>query len=235
MKLLLCVLCFICGPFVWTGCNDGGVTIRYLRSEDYTFTRGDKRVISGIATSTIAEVRQLLPNTPERIELTVRPGTDVIPEVGQTGDAMPPNGVMWTVDPSRPGGVAAVANGWLRACLFHELHHLARYASAAPRSVVEHAVTEGLATAFERDFAGVTPPWGAYPANVAEWAAELAHLPADAPRDHWLFGHPDGRRWIGYKVGTYWVDQARAKSGRSSAELVATPSAEILAFSHRSR
>ena len=220
-----------------SGCTDKNpdVTIRFLRSETYTFSRADRRLITSVAESTVAEVRRLLPSIPPRIELTVRPGTDVIPEIGQTGDAMPPNGVMWTVDPSRPGGVAAVANAWLRACLFHELHHLARWTSERPRSIVEHAVFEGMATAFERDFAGVTAPGGVYPANVAEWSAELKHLPAGAPRAHWLFAHPDGRRWIGYKVGTYWVDQARTKSGRSSAELVATPSSEILAFSHQIR
>lgn len=235
MKLLLSVLCAVCGQLVTSGCADSGVKVRYLRSETYTFSRADRRLITSVAESTVAEVRRVLPGTPERIEITVRPGTEVIPETGQSGDAMPPNFVIWTVDPSRPGGVAAVANAWLRACLFHELHHLARYPSEMPQSIVEHAVSEGMATAFERDFAGVTSPWGRYSPNVAEWAAELQHSPAETPREHWLFRHPDGRRWIGYKVGTYWVDQARAKTGRSSADLVATPTREILTLSSPDR
>lgn len=157
--------------------------------------------------------------------------TDVIPETGETGSAMPPAGVMLTIDPSRPGGVDAIANAWVRAFMFHELHHLARAASERPRSIVEHAVFEGMATAFERDFAGAAPPWGLYPGDAAESANELLALPSDASRRHWLAAHPDGRRWIGYKVGRYWVDQAIAKTGRSSAQLVAMPTREILAFS----
>jgi hypothetical protein len=43
-----------------------------------------------------------------------------------------------------------------------------------------------------------------------------------------MFQHPDGRRWIAYKVGTYLVDRAIAASGKSSAELVLTPTREVL-------
>jgi hypothetical protein len=42
--------------------------------------------------------------------------------------------------------------------------------------------------------------------------------------------HPDGRRRIGYKVGTYWVDQAMAKSGRSIADLTNMSTADVLAL-----
>lgn len=236
-KYLLCALGVLCGQFLW-GCADTNddLTIRFLRSESYTFTRAERRAIEDGAVAAIAEVRRLLPGVPALIELTVRPGISVTPETGQGGDAMPPNGIMLTIDPSRPGGVMAIMNAWLRPFMFHELHHLVRYAAAgAPSSLVEHAVTEGMATAFERDFAGATPPWGLYPENVAEWATELLALPSDTPRTEWLFRHPDGRRWMGYKVGTYWVDQARAQSGKSAADLVAMPSGEVLAFSRRAQ
>jgi len=214
------------------GCadTDKGVTIRFLRSESYTFTRADRRVIEDGSRAAVADIRRVLPGVPAHIELTVRPGADVIPETGETGSAMPPNGLMFTVDPTRPGGVIAITNAWLRPFLFHDIHHLVRYPAESPGSIVEHAVTEGMATAFERDFAGAAPLWGAYPDNVDEWAAELLALPGDASRRQWLFEHPDGRRWIGYKVGTYWVDQARRKSGKSAAELVAMPTSEILAL-----
>lgn len=232
LKLLLCVLC---GPFL-SGCADKNIytsedlTIRFLRSESYTFTRADRRAIEDGSRSAIAEVRRLLPGVPEHIEFTVRPGTDVSPETGQGGDAMPPNGVMLRVDPSRPGGIDAIVKAWLRPLIFHELHHLVRYTSEPPDSLVDHAVTEGMATAFERDFAGAKPLWGQYPEDVAEWATALLALPADAARTEWLFRHPDGRRWIGYKAGTYWVDKAKAKTGRSAADLVGVPSQEILSL-----
>jgi len=217
-----------------SGCaeSDSGLKVRFLRSESYTFTRAERRAIEVGAVAAIAEVRRLLPGVPALIELTVRPGTNVSPETGQGGDAMPPNGIMLTIDPSRPGGVMAIMNTWLRPFVFHELHHLVRYAAAGgPASLVEHAVTEGMATAFERDFAGATPLWGLYPENVAEWATELLALPAETPRTEWLFRHSDGRRWMGYKIGTYWVDQARAQSGKSALDLVAMSASEVLTLS----
>lgn len=236
MRCLLCVLCVLCGAFVSTGCAEKdiytsqGLTIRFFRSESYTFTRAERRAIEEGARTAIAEVRRLLPGVPAHIELTVRPSTDVTPETGETGDAMPPNGLMFTVDPSRPGGVAAITKAWLRPFLFHDIHHLVRFPAENPDSLIKHAVTEGMATAFERDFAGATTLWGQYPEDVATWAAEFENLPADSPRRHWMFRHPDGRRWIGYKVGTYWVDRAIAQSGGSAVTLVATPTSEILSL-----
>ncbi|MGH8532580.1 MAG: hypothetical protein ACREV1_07595 [Gammaproteobacteria bacterium] len=53
-------------------------------------------------------------------------------------------------------------------------------------------------------------------------------LPLSAPYHDWMFQHPDDRRWIGYRAGTYIADQAIAASDRSAAELVLTPTDEIL-------
>lgn len=105
-----------------------------------------------------------------------------------------------------------------------------RSAAGSPGDVIEHAVTEGMATAFERDFGGANRPWGEHPPEGSGWEAELLALPTDAPNRAWLFAHPDGRRWIGYRTGTAWVDRATAKSGRTSADLVATPTAEVLSL-----
>jgi hypothetical protein len=89
-------------------------------------------------------------------------------------------------------------------------------------------VSEGLATVFERDFAGTPTPWGAYPEDVATWVAEIVALPANARRDHWMVRPPDGRRWIGFKVGAYLVDRVIKVSGRSAADLVSTSTEEIV-------
>lgn len=148
-------------------------------------------------------------------------------------DAMPPNGIMVTIDAARPEGVEAIVNKWLRPIMFHELHHLARSTAGVPGSIVERAVFEGMATVFERDFAKSETPWGAYPPNVIDWANEFLKLPADAPVRDWIHLHPDGRRWIGMKVGTYWVDQAIARSGRSAADLATMPTADVLALGER--
>lgn len=160
----------------------------------------------------------------------MRPGTDVVEEFGSGADAMPPNYVMWTVNPAQGPSVTAIAEKELRATLFHEFHHLVRSAAGSPGDVIEHAVTEGMATAFERDFGGANRPWREHPPEGSGWEAELLALPTDAPNRAWLFAHPDGRRWIGYRTGTAWVDRATAKSGRTSADLVATPTAEVLSL-----
>ena len=77
--------------------------------------RDDRVAIDRIANASAAEVRRLLPGLPAQLELTVRPGIDVIEEVGATADAMPPNAVMWTVDPAHGNGVIATAEKELRA------------------------------------------------------------------------------------------------------------------------
>jgi hypothetical protein len=66
--------------------------------------------------------------------------------------------------------------------------------------------------------------------EIDAWAREVLALPANAPRDVWLFRHPDGRRWIGYRVGTYLVDRAMRSAGKNSAELVRVPAAAIVAM-----
>ena len=209
-------------------CARADQSVEFFRSENYTFSAGERQGIEEIANSTFREVRLLLPGLPARIQLTVRPGSDVIEETGETGAAMPPDAIMWTVDPQRNGGVDAVAQKWLRASLFHELHHLARAARQPPKSLIDHAIHEGMATVFERDLAGAEVPWGAYPENIDQWSDELTRLADDSSVKDWLYNHPDGRRWIGIKVGTYWVDRAIAKSGRSVGEFTTLSSAEML-------
>ncbi len=213
-------------------CAPREVPIRYLRSADYEFSTADRATIERILDATTVEVRRILPSLPAQIELTVRPGADVIAETGETAAATPPAGVVWTVDPSRPGGVVKVAEDELRATLFHEFHHLVRWAAGSPRSIVEHAVFEGMATVFERDFAGVDPPWGKYSEDVVALEKELLSLPGDARVRDWLFSHPDGRRWIGIKVGAYWVDRAAAASKQTSASLAVAPASEVLAMAN---
>lgn len=90
------------------------------------------------------------------VDLRVQAGSEdeVIPETGETGTANAPAGpVVWTVVPTRPGGVVKIAKAELRSSLFHELHHLVRR-QKPERALLDVAISEGMATAFERDFAG---------------------------------------------------------------------------------
>ena len=107
--------------------------------------------------------------------------------------------------------------------LFHELHHCVRLIqipSYYTEDWYDGSVFEGLATVFERQ-AGWSPPFGEYPEDEIEaWAEELFVQPVDHRFQEWKFEHSDGRRWISYRVGTWVVERAVERSGRSAADLV---------------
>lgn len=141
--------------------------------------------------------------------------------------------VRWTVDPRRPGGPTEVARSQLRSTIFHEFHHTVRGHvfgdTELSNSLIELAISEGMASVFERDAAGGRDVlWAQYPKNVDDWVRELLALPDGTDLRPWLFEHHDGRRWIGYRSGAYLVDQAMALSGLDSAALVHTSAADIL-------
>jgi hypothetical protein len=193
-------------------------------------------VLRDIADATEVEVRTHLPTLEDQLRLVVQVGTQVIPETGEAAASIAPGVIAWTVDPGRPGGVTAIAQSHLRHTLFHEMHHLVRgwtfYGGAPSDSFMHGVVSEGLATAFARDAAGDDAPWGQYSADEAcAWVAELRALPRDANYQQWMFQHPDGRRWIGYRAGTFIADEAIARGKTSAAALVETPWDGVLALS----
>ncbi|MBL8606073.1 MAG: hypothetical protein JNL38_02085 [Myxococcales bacterium] len=209
------------------GCRSRGIAFEYDGGR--AFSREERAAIERCAEGAVAEVRPLLPALATRLVLRVSAGTDVIPETGETATAYPPDAVAWVVDATREGAVIATARAQLRFTLFHELHHLVRDAALPRRSLLDHVVAEGLATAFERDSAGAKPAWGEYPEGAARWVKELEALPPKVDVSLWLYGrHPDGRRWVGLRAGTYLADRATRALGKTAAELVTTPTSAIL-------
>jgi len=233
MSTVLPFLASCCAFAVLThaGCGRHDVTVEFYLVDGYRFAPAERRAIQSVADAAARDVRALLPALPPVLVLRVYAGSDVIPETGETGAAIPPATVMWVVNPRRPGGVAQTVRTQLRASLFHEFHHLVRY-QAVPRggTLMDEVVSEGMATAFERDFAASTPAWGQYPPEVVRWVGELRALAPDVAREPWLVRHPDGRRWIGLRAGTYLVDQVATRTGRSAATLVGVGTQEILAM-----
>jgi hypothetical protein len=231
-----CVLALlICGSLAGTA---RAITVEYPSQDGHVFSTDERQTIQRIADQTEREVRRILPKLPQEIVLEVRAGTDVISETGDNGVALDPGRIGWMVDATRAEGVKAIAERHLRAALFHEMHHLVRGWTVKDGrvpgdTVMDAAISEGLATAFARDFANARDPWSEYPKEVASWAEEVMTLPKDAAYDEWMFKHPDGRRWIGYKVGVYVVDQAIAASGRSAADLATTSAEQIVALWRR--
>ncbi len=212
-----------------SACARPAIEVEYRRGS-HEFTRAERKTIEAIAEQAVRDIRPLLPALPAELRITVQASTNVMPETGQTGEPGRPGAVYWYVNPDHAGGVEGVARAWLRACLFHEWHHLVRMNAGLPSyTLAERAVDEGLATAFERDFGGKgSAPWGAYPADVDDWTRELLAHQSDTDRGSWLSRQPDGRRWFGYKVGTNLADRARDASGRPHGQLVDVPTEQIL-------
>lgn len=217
------------------GCSQhpSDVTVHYQGGES-AFSRGARDVIQENAETTFREVRRALPQLPQTLIIEVSAGENVIPETGETGYTSAPNVLSWVVDTRRAEGVVAIANRELRGTMFHELHHLVRDRVVVRATLMDQVVSEGLATVFERDFAHVKVPWGEYPPEARAWALELRALPSDAPAGKWLYEtHDDGRRWIGLKAGTYLADRAIASTGKSAADLVTMPTADVLSAALR--
>jgi hypothetical protein len=188
--------------------------------------------VGRIVDSTEPRIREVLPGLAQFLTLQVRATQRVIPETGTGGSSLSAGVITWSFDPGRPEGGAALAERWLASTLFHESHHQVRgwpiVGGGGPHSFVHAVVCEGLATAFERDQTGLTPLRGMYPPEAPEWVKEIQELSTPYNFRHWMFSHPDGRRWIGYRAGTYIADQATRASGRTAADLVTVPTSEIL-------
>jgi len=209
------------------------VTIQYPNKKGYQFTDEERKTIQLIADTTEKEVRKLLPTLDDELVLQVRAGKFVIEETGELGGALSPGTVSWTVDSDRSEGVIAIINARLRHTLFHEFHHLVRgwlmVGGNPMTSFMDGVVSEGMATVFARDFSGCSAPWTEYPEDIDNWVEELKALPATGARyDHWMFRHPDGRKWIGYRAGSYLVDRAIKASNKSAADLILKPTGVIL-------
>ncbi len=208
------------------------ITFEYDATGSHTFTSAERRLIEEITTQAFPDVRRVLPDLPKTLVLRVT-GTDeklVVSETGEGGSNNLPDIVNWSVNASRPEGVPGIARTYLRQLLFHELTHIARARTDGFGGQLRyHLMQEGLATAIERDYGGGPDPlWGQYPPAVSEWTEELLAMPKDTPRAPWFTKHADGRRWLGYKVGTYLVDRAAKASGKPVAELIAVPTDALI-------
>lgn len=197
-------------------------------------SEGDRDLAAQICGDTDRELRTLLPTLIDVVNVRIAMGPRVIPQFGYGASAMTLDSVSFVLDPSHAGGSAKILHTHLRPALFHECHHLVRkwvkLGGKRRKHFIEGVICEGLATAFERDAAGSSPLWSEYPDNVQDWVDELLTLPPQAPYADWMFFHPNGRRWIGYRAGTFIADLAIAASGCSAADLAEVDYQEILAF-----
>jgi uncharacterized protein YjaZ len=146
--------------------------------------------------------------------------------------------IRWEVDTRGGAPLVNIVKANLRGVLFHEWHHLARgwgVETETRSRLIDAVVAEGLASAFARDATGYEPAYAVYPDDVSEWARDLMNHGSMDDYGHWMYQHADGRRWIGYRVGTWIVDRAIDASGRSAAELTSATADQIVEWSGLAR
>ena len=177
-----------------------------------------------------AAASKLLPNAPKDITFLVQANNlhDVIPEYGSGAYTSNSRLILLTIDPGLPYGEEKQLE-YVRHAVFHEMSHASRFEQGLFHpDFLDRCVLEGLATVFERDKGGAEPLYGDYePEECKVWIDEIEAEYTEDKHYEYMFRHRDGRRWIGYKVGTWIVDEAIRKSGKSIEELTRSESAEI--------
>lgn len=207
------------------------ITVQFGRNAD-AISASARALAARICDHVGTELGELLPDIPDEIALYCSLSENVIPRMGYGASALDKRTVGFVVEPTSPDNIETILNVHLRHALYHECHHLVRgwvkHGGRPPHHFIDGVVCEGLASAFERDAAGYAAPWCEYPDNASAWVDELLALSAGADYRHWMFHHPDGRQWIGYKAGVYIADRAAERSGLDAAQLVSVAAERII-------
>ena len=201
-----------------------GLEISFEGIDGNSFKEEDKQRIANIIVESEEKVRTLLPKLSKEIKVTVTlidRNIDVVG--GVTGRADAPGVVLIEISKVFPGGIYAAVRTALSSIIFHEFHHLVRgwttEGNKYGAGILIAAVNEGLATVFSEQYTGVEFDAIAYPENVDDWVEEIQTLPKNAIYYHWMNEHPDGRVYIGYRVGRYIIHKAIINSGKDILEL----------------
>lgn len=193
----------------------------------------DRDEISSYIASTATEAAKLLPSDFTYLNIVVSPTVPewVTPETGVMGMTYSDEYIALTFDATIPYGHDSLKRA-LRSTAFHEMVHATTFAHDPWRSsALFGAVTEGLATVFERDYSGEAKPlWGDYEGGdvMSKWYQEIKSLPQTEQKDMSYFvAHSDGRKWIVYKTGVWMVDKLLT-SGEDLFALMKLPHTDII-------
>lgn len=168
-------------------------------------TVGDLRVVlEQEVAQTFASVNSRMTINGVRVRI-IADATGAIPEVGIGGFAQDGHNVQIFANPDLPD-LEEVLRRELVPMLAHELHHAKRMRGVGyGATLLQAAVSEGMADRFSVEIAGIAPP----PWSVALVGAELdlwidrALADSGTGYDHarWFFGDADIPRWAGYAIG----------------------------------
>lgn len=211
-----------------------GLTIHF-QEDNHEWTAKEKKLINKLIKKSEKEVRQLLPDLPQDIEVDVQiidRNIDVVGGVSGRTESNVPALVIIEVSKVFPGGITAAVDAALRSTLFHEFHHLSRGWAIKDNKygpgISTAAVNEGLAVVFSEEYTKVKFEANGYPEEADSWVNEILALPKEANYQKWMFQHPDGRTSIGYRAGHFIIRQAMANSGKDVIELSQLPPKDVL-------
>ncbi|MFZ2126310.1 MAG: DUF2268 domain-containing putative Zn-dependent protease [Candidatus Microsaccharimonas sp.] len=210
------------------------MNINYFESKywDTAAEKGlDKEAVRQVIDTATNEAASHLPALSPYLNISVIPDADeTIPETGEGGYTWSDERVAIYFDPDVPYGTESLKNH-LRSTVFHELNHAAR-AIHIPytRQPIEALVAEGLATNFERLYTKSNPLWGQYEDDktMQTWLKEVLALEEGVRHTDYLYDHPDGRKWIIYKTGTWLVDRVLKESNHSIQDLTIMPAQSLV-------
>lgn len=195
--------------------------------------KSDKEQIEDALPVWLQEVRELLPEIPEDLEVLFD-NRYLIDEVGTGGFAAAKNRIVLAFDPYFADKDSQFED--LRGSLYHECFHLVQDwtgETTQNRDVpaIENAIMEGAATVFERERTGAIPLWSDYSdlEDIERTISHVKELGSDYDWQKWKFYDPDtDTRWILYKTGVYIVDAALVGNDLSIEDVAHMGATEIL-------
>lgn len=202
----------------------------FFAESEYDVSEEFIRRYKTTVTKAFGEVSQILPFGSKHVNFVVQPRTyNLIDVSNDNGHAHNSELIEMAFNPTLDEDGIEKLLVSARAVVYHEMNHAARFhVPIYHKTFFDNCIFEGLGSAFERDYAGAKVLWAEYPDNVADWVEEIISLPQAPNWWDYAFRHPDGRRWMAYKIGTYIVDQAKQKSGKLIPDLTRLSGDEIL-------
>lgn len=215
--------------------NQGKWKISFVNKLEFKVSENTFKKIHELTWQAENELKKLLPLSDSISIIITIDSVNVIQETGNSGFPLAKNKISWTVDPTNLLGLDSIIYQHYKSTLYHECNHLARNwtseSSRKSNNFMDAVIAEGLATCFEKAFASKKPLWAQYNSGEIEgWVEELLQLQPSAYSNYynWMFKHQDGRKWVGYKAGTYIVEKAMLRSKLSLSELTILPTKDIL-------
>lgn len=154
------------------------------------------------------------------VNIIIWPNSDaVIPETGEGGQVWSKELVFIYIDPSRSAEeLQKIIETQIPATIYHELNHLARENLLDKEELGFHynlskaVISEGIASYFAHEkWPQAQMPWIKYSETEIQDFLDIylsRDISDDEQYDHekWFYGTGDLPRWIGYKLGYYFVD-----------------------------